>query len=99
MKLPDKTFEVEQPKEWLETEGGMCVRMIELEKAGYMVPQHTHDFGHTTLIASGSVRMWVEEEYKGQFDAPCLKYVEPNKKHVYQAVKDNTVMACISRQE
>ena len=92
-------WDVPQPKEWLETEGGICVRMIELEKVCYMVPQHAHEHGHTTLVARGAVSLWVEGEYQGDYAAPSLKYVAANKHHVYQALVDNTVLACVSKQE
>lgn len=97
--LPRQTHDVAQPKEWLETEGGICVRMIYLEKAGYVVPQHTHEYGHTTLISSGAAALWVDGAWQGDFVAPCLRYVQPNAEHVYQALADNTVLSCISRQE
>ena len=96
--LPSLLYEVKQPKEWLETSGGICVRMLELEAVGNMVPQHSHEHGHTTLIARGSARLWIDGKYEGDFNAPCLKYVEPNRTHTYQALKDHTVLACISKQ-
>lgn len=97
--FPNKTFPVEQFDELLETDGGMCVRVMKLAKTGYMIPQHSHDFGHTTLIANGAVALWVDGKYEGDFVAPALKFIEPNKDHTYQALMDNCVLACISRQE
>lgn len=96
--LPTQTHDVEH-KEWLETSGDICIRMVELSNVGDFIPQHSHDHGHTTLIASGAVRAWIDGIYVGDFNAPCLRYVEPNKDHTYQAIKPNTVMACISKQE
>lgn len=96
--LPQKTHDIE-PQEWLETQGDICVRTVMLSKVGDFIPQHSHDHGHTTLIAHGAVRAWVDGIYWGDFSAPCMKYVEPNKHHTYQALEPNTVMACISKQE
>lgn len=94
--LPVKTHDVEQ-REWLETQGDICVRMVHLNMAEF-VPQHSHEYGHTTLLANGAVSLWIEGLYQGDLTAPFLQYIEPNKDHTYQALTDNTVMACISKQ-
>jgi quercetin dioxygenase-like cupin family protein len=85
--------------EWLETEGGICVRMVKIELAGEFVQQHAHDFGHTTLIAHGKVRFFIGDQYVKNLEAPALQYVEANVVHTYQALVDNVVLACISKQE
>jgi quercetin dioxygenase-like cupin family protein len=97
--FPKEHFPVPNFDELLETEGGICVRVTKLEKVGYMVPQHSHEFGHTTLIASGAVAFFLEGQYVKDLVAPAIQYVEPNKQHVYQALMDNSVLACISKQE
>lgn len=97
--FPDELYKVAPFDELLETEGGVCVLVTKLQKAGYVVPQHAHDHGHTTLVANGAVALWIDGDYAGDFVAPCVKYIQPNTKHVYQALVDNCVLACISRQE
>jgi quercetin dioxygenase-like cupin family protein len=97
--MPVKTHDVEQPDELLETDNGICVRAIKLSKAGNFVGQHSHDYGHTTFVAHGSVAMWLNGEYKGDFDSPVLIPVAAHADHTYQAVTDDVVLACISRQE
>lgn len=97
--LPNETFHVEQFEELLETEGGVCVRVIMLKEIGYMVPQHSHEFGHTTLIAHGAAALFIDDKHIKDLVAPALWYVKPDTKHVYQALMENTILACISRQE
>lgn len=97
--MPRETFGVPQFEELLETEGGICVRVMKLEKIGYMIPQHSHDFGHTTLIANGAAALFVDGVFQKDLYAPAVQYVRPHVDHVYQALMDNTILACISRQE
>lgn len=97
--FPVKTHEVEQPEELLETDNGICVRATHLSKVGSFIGQHSHDYGHTTFVAHGSVAMWLNGEYVGDFKSPSLIPVEKNMDHIYQALTDDVMLACISRQE
>lgn len=96
--LPVKTHDVEQPEEFLETDNGICVRAMSLKQAGSFINQHSHDYGHTTFLANGSVAMWLDGKDMGNFTAPALISVEAHADHIYQALTDNVMLACISKQ-
>ena len=97
--LPTKTHDVPQPQELLETDNGICVRAIFLSRAGTFIDQHSHEYGHTTFVANGSVAMWLNGEDRGDFHAPALIPVAANAEHVYQSLTNNVMLACISKQE
>jgi hypothetical protein len=62
--------------------------------AGDFMPGHTHPFDHTTLVASGSVRVTVDGK-DTDFKAPHMIYVQAEKIHKITALEDNTVSFCI----
>lgn len=97
--LPVKTHDVPQPQELLETDNGICVRSIFLERAGSFIGQHSHEYGHTTFVANGSVAMWLNGEDQGDFHAPTLIPVAAGAEHTYQSLTNNVMLACISKQE
>lgn len=69
-------------------------KQIRLEK-DQLVPQHAHDYDHTTLLAAGAVRMWCDGELIGDIEAPRAMLILAGKKHAFLALKDGTLLYCI----
>jgi quercetin dioxygenase-like cupin family protein len=69
-------------------------RMMHFEKAGDIEIGHTHQFDHLTLLASGSLRVIVDN-ISSDFVAPHMIYIKADKKHELVALQDNTVAFCI----
>lgn len=69
-------------------------RMMHFKKAGDIEYGHTHAFDHLTLLASGSLRVKVEEK-ETDFTAPHMIYIKADKKHELTALEDDTVAYCI----
>jgi quercetin dioxygenase-like cupin family protein len=67
---------------------------MHFEKAGDTEIGHTHPFDHLTLLASGSVKLTVEEK-ETIFKAPHMIYIHKDKVHKLEALEDNTVAYCI----
>jgi quercetin dioxygenase-like cupin family protein len=65
-------------------------------KEGTYLKQHRHEFDHITVVAHGSVRMWVDDIWTGDFKAPDLIHVAANKSHSFVALTDATIM-CVHR--
>ena len=87
---------IEQP---IETEFHLAddifVKSGLFQNAGTVIPQHSHEYGHTSFIASGSVQVWCDDEYLGAFSAPQGIFIEKLKKHKFITLEDNTVILCI----
>lgn len=74
--------------------GNVWVRLMHFAKAGERNIPHSHDHDHTTLLASGSVKVTVNGE-ESVFRAPCLIYVQKGHYHFLEALEDNTVASCV----
>lgn len=86
----------EQPGIWeVATNDGVFVKQMHIAKAGTFIPQHSHEYTHSSLLAVGSVRLWREELYVADYVAPTILSIEAGIKHMFQALEDNTVVYCI----
>lgn len=74
---------------------GLYFRTMLLKEVGTVVPQHTHDYDHATLIGSGSVRLWVDGEWIGDFIAGMALEIIANHEHLFQALEPMTRLTCI----
>lgn len=84
----------EQPVEYIEEICGVYFRGICL-KQWDAVPQHSHDYAHATLVASGKVRVWIEGAYVGEVTAPKAIEIEAHRHHVFQALEPDTRLFCV----
>ena len=69
-------------------------RMMHFEKAGDIEQGHTHTYDHFTLLAYGKLKVTVEGE-ETIFEAPHMIFIKKDKRHMLEALVDNTVAACI----
>lgn len=69
-------------------------RQMHFKKAGDTEHGHTHPFDHLTLLASGSLRVTVNDETT-EFKAPHMIYIKAEFNHELVALEDNTVAFCI----
>lgn len=74
---------------------GIFVKSGHFELAGRIVPQHAHEYDHSTFIATGGVLAWADSEFLGEFDAPCSIFIKAQTKHTFKTTKDNTLILCI----
>lgn len=66
-----------------------------LFQKGQVVPQHSHEYDHSTFIASGSLLAWREKEFLGEFCAPCSIFIKKHNKHTFEVTTENTMILCI----
>ena len=86
----------EQPPVWEHTSvDGVFIKQMFLKDAGTLVPQHSHTFDHTSMLAVGSVRVWVEDQFQGDFKAPTPLFIAAKRKHTFQSLEPNTIIYCI----
>lgn len=89
-KAPEQPYEVD-----ISIADDIFVKQVHVPKAGTYLPQHSHKFDHTSLIAAGSVRVWTDGICMGVFEAPKPIFIAAGKKHLFCTMKDNTVIYCI----
>lgn len=69
-------------------------RMMHFKNAGDTENGQLHDYDHVTLLASGSLKIIVEQQ-ETIFTAPHLIFIHKDKHHELIALEDNTVACCI----
>lgn len=80
--------------EWTTTDN-IFIKQMFLKKKGILVPQHSHEYDHTSLVASGSVRAWKDGVLLGDFCAPFILNIPARTKHKFLSLEDKTVVYCI----
>lgn len=87
----------EQPDDGIEFHGadGVFVKQMHIKKAGSFVPQHSHTYDHLSMLAKGAVKVTVDGKLIGEFHAPAGINIAANTKHLFQTLKDDTIIYCI----
>jgi len=84
--------------ELIETVGEECgiyVRSIFLPAPEIKVPQHVHDHDHATYVGNGSVRVWIDGIFLGDYKAGSLIPVTAGRYHEFMSLEADTRLACI----
>ncbi len=95
MQIPNVVPIKDQPVENIKIVCGIYFRSILLKDAGLVVPQHSHGHDHATYVASGSVRAWVGNEFKGDFIAGDAIEIRADDKHTFMSLEPNTRLTCV----
>jgi quercetin dioxygenase-like cupin family protein len=74
---------------------GVFVKAITIERTGSLVPQHAHQYDHTSFVAAGEVMAWRDGEYVGRITAPSGLLIVKGAKHSFLTCQPNTVILCI----
>ena len=74
---------------------GIELRHIHIEKAGTVIPQHSHKFSHMTVVACGAIRVELNGVVKGDFVSPSVIDIPAGTKHLFTTLVDDTVIECI----
>lgn len=91
------------PDEYMPTEthyemaDGVVVVSNLFKKSGAFLPQHSHEYDHTSFVAHGRVKIWRDGEYLGEFGKGQFIVIKAHTKHVHQALEDGTDVLCIHR--
>jgi quercetin dioxygenase-like cupin family protein len=76
---------------------GIFARLTKVRKAGTLLPQHAHRWDHTSFIAHGAVKVFLDGKEVAELHAPYGKLIEAGTKHAFVTVEDDTVIACLHR--
>jgi quercetin dioxygenase-like cupin family protein len=88
--------ECEQPPIWEHrTADNVFIKQMFIKEKGTFIPQHSHRYDHTSMLATGSVRVWMDGQLVGDLTAPCPIFIEAFKKHTFMSLEPNTLLYCI----
>jgi quercetin dioxygenase-like cupin family protein len=71
------------------------VRAYSVKKSGSVISQHVHVHDHITLVSSGSVRVWQDQQEPTEFHAPAIITIPAGSKHKFMALTDDVVLCCL----
>lgn len=80
--------------EWT-TADEVFVKLHHFPAAGSLVPQHVHKYDHTTVVATGAVKVWEDYRDKGIVTAPATILIRAGTRHLFKTLEDNTTILCI----
>jgi hypothetical protein len=75
--------------------GNIWVRQNYLELAGDKVGGHIHYFDHVSLLAKGSVEVFIDGKDPHKFTAPTFIVIRKNHRHEIVALEDDTSWYCV----
>lgn len=74
---------------------GIFVKEMTIPRSGTLVPQHSHEYDHTSFLATGSIRAWADGVLLGEFTAPYPLFVKAGVKHSFLSLQDNSLILCL----
>lgn len=74
---------------------GIAIKQMYIPERGIRVPQHSHTYDHTSMLARGKVALYANGVYGGVFRAPCGILIKAGVMHEFMALEDETIIYCI----
>lgn len=75
--------------------GGVYYKLYRVPDADTVLPQHSHRYDHLTALLQGSVRLWRDDEFIGDYRAPATIRIPAHTMHTFQSLVPGVVLACI----
>ena len=83
-----------EPSVNLSLVSNVWIKELNFPTAGTVMAGHMHTFDHQTLLAKGSLRVFVDGVAR-DFTAPQIIVIEKGEVHILEALEDHTVAYCI----
>lgn len=71
------------------------IKVMYVKDANTIIPQHSHKYDHTSMLAIGSVEIWANGKSIGQFKAPAAIPIRAHVKHRFLTLVPHTTIYCI----
>jgi uncharacterized RmlC-like cupin family protein len=84
-----------QPVSSLMIFAGIFCKVWHVRDAGTLLPQHSHEHPHITLVVRGSVRVWRGERMDGDYHAAAMIKIPARQEHRFLTLCDDVSLACI----
>lgn len=85
---------MESLQDW-RTLDGMFIKMFPLMRAGDLIPQHSHVWDHSTLLARGRLILWGKGKPIREYSAPAIIFIPAGVGHEFQIMEDDTLVFCL----
>ena len=96
--MPKKVLEpIELPEVEFSIQDGIFIKQMYMYRSGIYVPQHSHKYSHSSMLARGSVRCWKDGKLFGDFTAPTPINIDAGVKHTFMSLEPDTIIYCIHR--
>ena len=79
--------------------GGVFYKVWRVPDMSTLIPQHSHDYDHMTIIIAGAVRVWRDDELVGDFLAPSTVQIPKHCKHSFLTLTSGTIFGCVHRED
>ncbi len=89
VRAPDQPIETD-----MVTADDIFLKSIFVKDANIYLPQHSHRYDHTTILAVGSIDVWRENAYAGRHTAPAMLFIPANTKHLFKTLVPGTLIIC-----
>jgi hypothetical protein len=70
-------------------------KQMHIKHEGMFIPQHSHSYEHMSMLAHGSVRVWQDGVFTGDYVAPVGIKIPANVKHTFMSLEPDTIIYCI----
>lgn len=84
-----------QPTTELLVYAGIFCKVWTVADAGTLLPQHSHQWDHISLIVAGSVQIWRGDEDIGDYHAPAMVRIPAHTFHKFLTLSPGVVIACV----
>ena len=84
-----------QPTTELTLYAGIYCKRWTIPDTGTLLPQHSHSYDHLTYLVSGAVRVYRNDQYRGDYYAPSAIRIPARQAHAFQSLEDNVVLLCL----
>jgi mannose-6-phosphate isomerase-like protein (cupin superfamily) len=81
--------------QWNVAVDGIFIKQIQIPHQGTLLPQHTHTYDHHSMLAKGSVTVFVGDENLGEFVAPTPIFIRKGVRHSFISLEDDVIIYCI----
>jgi hypothetical protein len=78
------------------TVDGIFIKEMHIPDQFTVVPQHSHRYDHTTMLAKGMVGMKTGDDHEWRVHvAPAAIFIKAGVKHTFQSLEPDTILYCI----
>jgi quercetin dioxygenase-like cupin family protein len=95
MEVQPLPAEAQPPRVEIHMADGIFIKQMIIANPGTLIPQHSHRYDHTSMVAVGAVRVWQDGVEIGDFRAPAGLLIRAGAKHLFMALEAGTILYCI----
>ncbi len=88
----------EPPNVEIHMADGIFIKQMWIRNALTFIPQHVHDFDHTSMLARGSVFLWKDGKLDRRYEAPTGILIKAGVRHMFLSLEDDTIIYCIHQE-